>query len=269
MRLLHTVMCVLKSGDRAADKADKVDDFIRRHHKKFLRCYRRCRKPKGHFARHIAPDMKRAGKNVACWSGERHHRGPKQMAAYVYKSLSTTLVRKCLVRMVHNAGRPEVYCCEHLDPLKNPHSLYTELLRAHGLQLSARGRVARTRAGTFRAGDFVLWRGGSAQPWGAGVLKEAVLALQAGGDESMYAVVDTYALVDDRSSPATWVYERAARFDVVSMSRLMWLPAFFTVKLSECTSPCRSMRKRCCRKVAAGFVKLKTLECSHFPSSTI
>ena len=34
MRLLHTVMCVLKSGDRAADKADKVDDFIRRHHKK-------------------------------------------------------------------------------------------------------------------------------------------------------------------------------------------------------------------------------------------
>ena len=152
------------------------------------------------------------------------------MGSYLYKNISTSLVRKCFARMLHNAGKPSVFHIEHIYPLTNDHSLYGELLRAHGLQLSARGNLARTGHGFFKKDDFVLWHAmhakDLAQPWGAGVLKEVVLARRAGDAESMYAVVDTYALVDDRSSPASWVYDRAKRFDVVSMSLLMWRPVF-------------------------------------------
>ena len=60
------------------------------------------------------------------------------MGSYLFKNLSTCLVRKCFVRMMHNAGRPEVLHVEHIYPKKNNQSLYGELLRAHGLQPSAR-----------------------------------------------------------------------------------------------------------------------------------
>ena len=59
---------------------------------------------------------------------------------------------------------------EHICPLRKNHALYGELLRAHGLQLSARGSFARTGLGFFRSDDFVLWHGNDlAQPWGAGM----------------------------------------------------------------------------------------------------
>ena len=71
------------------------------------------------------------------------------MGSYLYKNISTSLVRKCFVRMLHNAGKPSVFHIEHIYPLTNNHSLYGELLRAHGLQLSARGNLARTGHGFF------------------------------------------------------------------------------------------------------------------------
>ena len=183
LRLLHSVTCALKSGGRAVDKADMLEDFISRRHKN-LPALQIVPKAEGPLHTPFSRGHEAGQETVDCWCVERHHRPAKQTGSYTYKSISTCLLRKCFVRMARTAGRPEVYQVELTYPLRNNRSPYGELLHAHGLQLSARGGLARTGFGFFKKDDFVLWHGNDlAQPWGAGLLKEVVVARRAGGDE--------------------------------------------------------------------------------------
>ena len=61
--LMREVMGILKSGDRAVGRVDRLDELLHGFHDLFMHMYGRCATPKLHLARHI-PDAFRCSGNL-------------------------------------------------------------------------------------------------------------------------------------------------------------------------------------------------------------
>ena len=175
-------------------------------------------------------------KNLNCFSAERHHIRSKQIAHKCFKEMTTSLLRRSLMKVFEALQKPQTF--EAVRAVKPARLRMTvahasrHVLRESGLQGFARSRELRTEMRTVVKGDFVLYRRGCDPPGVGGDLAwEAGMAIDfwttVDGDNLDYYMVTQRHDFAREVTATTWEYKRSAEQEAVHHARILHRAPYF------------------------------------------
>jgi len=223
LRFLYTIQVIIMLGDEACNHIDRFEDLLSAHHTLYMQLYSRCAKPKLHYMRMLAGQYRKFGRVVTCFSAERHHRASKRMAAYCFRNIGHTLIRRRTMHTILDLQQPEAFCHERLGTMGAPRSQRSRwplLLRSHGLQGCASSATLRTGGQWLRTGEFVLYRaaaGGGA--WAGGLAAEFWQAT-ADGVRDLFMIVRGFRLSVPEATATSWLFQQTLQYHVIHHERI-------------------------------------------------
>jgi hypothetical protein len=225
LRFLYTIQVIIMSGDEACRHIDRLDDLLSAHHTLYLELYRNCCKPKLHYMRSLAGQFRKFGRVVTCFSAERHHKAAKTMAAYCFRNIGNTLIRRRTLHTLLDLQKPEAFCearFNHEGRSPSRRSRWPLLLRCHGLQGLACSASFRSSSGWLRAGEFLLYRAaGGGDAWAGGLAVEFWQASAAGAPSDFFLIVRGFELAVPEATATSWIFRQTLQHHVIHHQRIL------------------------------------------------
>ena len=155
---LFCMLWIYTSGDGAVANSHVLEQLLEEHQRQFVALYPFCLKPKNHLVRHTPGEWAHINNFVV----EHKHRESKQMAAYVFRHIDTTLIKRLTLKHLRWLQDPT-----NFDPfaLTEGRTSYRKSLLQHAglfkemrLEPVAHGLAMRSCAGVCKRQDLLLWR---------------------------------------------------------------------------------------------------------------
>ena len=207
--LLNVTVMMTCLGDRAFNFVDLFEQRLTEWLQSVYQLSPHARKPKFHYAKHIGMCLRKWRKLLTCFSAERHHRLSKQIAAWSFKHLENTIVRRMAMRTLERIQRPRAFTPDRVEKRFVSKKIPTwsrSLFTSAGLQMSSQASALHTSdRGVFRKNQFALFvtgqaRGGGMIPWGAGKILGVYEATR-GADVHLVVMVLAHDMLPDVALP--------------------------------------------------------------------
>ena len=223
LRLLYTIQIIILSGDEACNHIDRLEDVLSGHHQLYMQLYGRwCSKPKMHYMLQLARQYRKFGRVVTCFSAERHHRASKRMAAYCFRNIGHTLIRRRTMQTVQAMQKPETFDSARLGANNKPgsqRSRWPLLLKSHGLRGCARSATLRTGGTWYRAGGFVLYRA-RGDAWAGGLAIDFWQASGADGATDLFMILRGFRPSVPEATASSWLFQQTLQYHVIQHERM-------------------------------------------------
>ena len=162
VQLTCAVIDLLRLGDAACAHTERLALLMEQLHRQFMRVMPQCRKPKLHFMHHIAPQMRRLGKNLSCFAPERFHKVQNRWLRHVFRNMEVSLVIRNADDMLNHFREADAFQPARLIGHRRAvtsDDIGAELIQRAGYRPEATftATAAASLAGECRKGDVLTW----------------------------------------------------------------------------------------------------------------
>ena len=88
---------------------DFLEDELLKHHVLFAKLYADCVKFKPHWQLHVPTAVRRSGKILTCFAGEKKGKFSKNIASHCFNKSSCTVTSYCLRDCIETLENPDLY----------------------------------------------------------------------------------------------------------------------------------------------------------------